>query len=67
MILLDSEKGKQISGADCYPGKVLVADTDNLYMFTASDDSLVPIFTLNELRSEEDIAEVVQSISKALN
>lgn len=67
MILLDSEKGKQISGADCYPGKVLVADTDNLYMFTASDDSLVPIFTLNDLRSEDDIAEVVQSISKALN
>ena len=66
LILLDREKGRQISGADCYPGKVLVADTNNLYMFTAANNSLVPIFRLSDLRSAEDIAAVVQSLDNAL-
>lgn len=66
MILLDSEKGRKISGDDCYPGKVLVADTDDLYMFTASDNSLVPIFRLSDLRTADDIAGIIQSISRAL-
>jgi len=66
MILLDNMKGKTITGNDCHHGKVLVADTDNLYMFTAEGNTLTPIFRLEDLRSADDVGSIIQSISKAL-
>ena len=64
-IILDN-KGRTITGSDCHFGKVLIADTDNLYMYTASDDSLEPIYSLNNLKTADDLLIIKRIICKAL-
>ena len=64
-IILDN-KGRTITGADCHFGKVLVADTSDLYMYTDSDDSLEPICSLNDLKTADDLPKIRHIICNAL-
>ena len=61
-IVLDPAKNRMISATDCHPGKVLAADTENLYMYTAANNSLVKIYDLKELQSPEDLPRLRQIV-----
>lgn len=64
--ILDSKMSKQAAGTDFYQDKVLIIDTEKIYLYDALTDVVRELFDLDRLHSRKDIAKVKEIIRDML-
>ena len=55
-----------MTGASFHDGKVLIIDTEKLYMFDAATNAIDNIFDLDDFAGKSDLDKVKQSIKNNL-
>ena len=65
-IIIDKRNNRRITKAKIYSDRVLVIDTEALYIYKAEKDILIPIFELDNLTDDKIIKEVKESIFESL-
>ncbi len=59
--------GKSVSGNDFHPGKVLIIDTESLYMFDMTSGTVDKIYDLDNIRRLQDLEKVKRIIISKLH
>ena len=65
-VFLDRDEKRCVTGADFYDGKVLIIDTEKLYMYDDAAQSVNEIFNLDQITSKADLKEVKRVIKESL-
>lgn len=65
-VFLSEDGSRCVTSADFYPGKVLIVDTEKIYMYTAATSSVDEIFDLDQLKSKADLDKVEQAVRESL-
>ena len=65
-VFLTSDEKRFVSGNGFHNGKVLIIDTDKIYMYDAAPDSVTEIYNLDQLTSKGDLQTVKRVIKSHL-
>ncbi len=65
-VYLTDDRSRFITGSDFHDGKVLIIDTDKLYMYDAATNSVFEIFDLDQLTAKGDLQTVKRAIASYL-
>ena len=65
-VFLQNDSSQWITGEYFHEGKVLIIDTENVYMYDASVRQIKKIVSLDQLKSAEDLSRVRQMITACL-
>ena len=65
-MFLTDDGSKVVTGDSFYPGKVLIIDTEKIYMFDSKTKSVSKILDLDRINSKTDLSTVKQVIRSNL-
>lgn len=65
-IVLSQKSGKSIDGAKIYSSKVLIIDTEGLYMYDSDMDDIKDVYRLSKLIKQQDLEGLKSVVAKYL-
>ena len=65
-VFLTEDGSRYVTSADFFPGKVLIIDTEKIYMYNAATNFVNAIFDLDQLKSKADLDKVEQAVRESL-
>ena len=66
-VFLTDDRKRRVTGEDFHPGKVLIIDTEKIFMYDAKSNLVEEILDLNQITSKADLSLVKQIIRQKLN
>ena len=66
-VFLTDDGSRVVTGADFHPGKVMIIDTEHIFMFDSKTQTVNQIKDLDQIASKADLYSVEQVIRKNLS
>ena len=66
-VFLTDDRKRRVTGEYFHPGKVLIIDTEKIFMYDAKSNLVEEILDLNQITSKADLSLVKQIIRQKLN